>query len=95
MTLNLGHVFWLTHAREFGPAGLRVVSVMPGSIATRRQLATVLTDEYRAESLGAQCLKRVLEPVEVARVMVFLASDDASAVTASSYVIDRGWVGDP
>ncbi|PHH85650.1 hypothetical protein CDD83_116 [Cordyceps sp. RAO-2017] len=84
-----------THAREFGPDRIRVNSIMPGAIATQRQIDSVLTDEYRAECLAAQCLKRVLEPVEVARLMLFLASDDASAITGGSYVVDGGWVGDP
>jgi NAD(P)-dependent dehydrogenase (short-subunit alcohol dehydrogenase family) len=34
-------------------------------------------------------------PMEVAKVIVFLASDEASAVTGSSYVVDGGWCGDP
>jgi len=84
-----------THAREFGPDGIRVNSVMPGSVATERQIKEVLTDEYKAETLQAQALKRVIEPSEAARVVVFLCSDDASAVTGSSYVVDGGWVGDP
>lgn len=84
-----------THAREFGPWGIRVNSVMPGAIATERQVREVLTEEYRAEVLGAQALKRDLKPEEVARVVVFLASEEASAVTGSSYVVDGGWCGDP
>lgn len=83
-----------THAREFGPSGIRVNSIMPGAIATQRQIDTVLTPEYEAESVAGQCLKRVLVPVEVARLMLFLASDDASAITGGSYVVDGGWVGD-
>ncbi|CAG9956945.1 unnamed protein product [Clonostachys rosea f. rosea IK726] len=83
-----------THAREFGEFGIRVNSIMPGAIATQRQIDTVLTPEYEAESLGAQCLKRVLVPAEVARLMLFLASDDASAITGGSYVVDGGWCGD-
>jgi len=84
-----------THARELGEFGIRVNSVMPGSIATPRQIAEVLTDEYKAETIAAQALKRVLDPHEAARVVVFLCTDDASAVTGSSYVVDGGWCGDP
>lgn len=83
-----------THAREFGKDGIRVNSVMPGSIATERQIKEVLTDEYKAETIAAQALKRVLVPDEVARVILFLASDDSSAVTGSNYVVDGGWVSD-
>jgi NAD(P)-dependent dehydrogenase (short-subunit alcohol dehydrogenase family) len=84
-----------THSKEFGPWGVRVNSVMPGAIATERQIKEVLTDEYRAEVMAAQSLKRDLEPMEVAKVIVFLASDEASAVTGSSYVVDGGWCSDP
>ncbi|KAK4609326.1 putative galactose dehydrogenase GalD [Fulvia fulva] len=84
-----------THAREFGKDRIRVNSVMPGSIATERQIAEVLTPEYKQETLDAQALKRVLVPEEVARVILFLASDDASAITGSSYCVDGGWVSDP
>ena len=83
-----------THSKEFGPKGVRVNSVMPGAIATERQRKEVLTEEYRAEVFRNQSMKRHLEPVEVAKVVLFLASDDASAVTGSSYVVDGGWVGD-
>jgi len=84
-----------THSKEFGPWGIRVNSVMPGAIATERQIKEVLTEEYRAEVMAAQSLKRDLEPMEVAKVIVFLASDEASAVTGSSYVVDGGWCSDP
>jgi NAD(P)-dependent dehydrogenase (short-subunit alcohol dehydrogenase family) len=83
-----------THAREFGKFGIRVNSVMPGSIATQRQIDTVLTPEYEAETMAAQCLKRILMPVEVASLILFLASDDSSAITGSSHVVDGGWVCD-
>lgn len=83
-----------THAREFGEYGIRVNSVMPGSIATQRQIDTVLTPGYEAETMAGQCLKRILMPAEVARLILFLASDDASAITGGSYVVDGGWCGD-
>lgn len=83
-----------THSKEFGQYGIRVNSVMPGAIATQRQIDEVLTEEYRAEVMAAQTLKRDLRPDEVARLILFLASDDSSAITGSSYVIDGGWVSD-
>ncbi|KAL4919672.1 hypothetical protein BDW62DRAFT_209612 [Aspergillus aurantiobrunneus] len=81
--------------REFGVHNIRVNSVMPGAIATERQREEVLTDEYRAEVFAAQSLKRDLVPEDVAKVVVFLASDEASGVTGSCYVVDGGWVGNP
>ena len=84
-----------THSKEFGKYNIRVNSVMPGAIATERQIREVLTDEYRAEVMAAQNLQRDLVPEEVARLILFLASDDSSAITGSSYVCDGGWVSDP
>lgn len=55
----------------------------------------ILTPEYRAQVHAAQSLKRDVAPEEVARVVVFLASDEASAVTGSSYVVDGGRCSDP
>ena len=82
-----------SHSKEFGPWNIRVNNVMPGSTATQRQLDEVLTPEYRAQVWAAQSLKRDVAPMEVAKVVLFLASDEASAVTGSSYVVDAGWCG--
>ncbi|KAI9035097.1 SDR family NAD(P)-dependent oxidoreductase [Aspergillus affinis] len=83
------------HSKEFGPDNIRINSVMPGAIATERQIRDVLTPEYRAEVFQNQSLKRDLAPEEVAKVIVFLGSDEASGITGSSYVVDGGWVSDP
>jgi D-xylose 1-dehydrogenase len=39
-----------------------------------------------------QCLKRKLQPDEVARTTLFLAADDSSACTNQNYIVDGGWV---
>lgn len=90
-------IMGLTRAqsKEVGAANVRINSVMPGAIATKRQREEVLTDEYRAEVMRNQSLQRDLEPVEVAKVIVFLGSDEASAITGASYVVDGGWCSDP
>lgn len=82
------------HSKEFGPSGIRVNSIMPGSIATQRQIDEVLSPEYEAHTMANQSLKRLILPDEVARLMLFLAADDSSAITGGSHVIDGGWVGD-
>lgn len=81
-----------TLAREFGAEDVRVNCVMPGAIATERQRRTWLTEEYKAEVIANQALKRLIEPDEVARLVLFLAADDSSAITGQSYVVDGGWV---
>jgi D-xylose 1-dehydrogenase len=79
-------------ARDYGPFGIRVNAVAPGWIITPRQLDKWLTPEGEAILLDRQCLKRRLLPVEVAKFIVFLASDEASACTNQHYVVDGGWV---
>ncbi len=79
-------------ARDYGPYGIRVNAVAPGWIMTPRQLEKWVTPETEREITQRQCLKRKLQPAEVANVVVFLASDAASACTSQQYIIDGGWV---
>ena len=79
-------------AREFGEDEVRVNCVMPGAILTERQRRLWFTAEYEREVLARQSLKRMLLPEEVARLVLFLAADDSSAITNQSYVVDGGWV---
>jgi NAD(P)-dependent dehydrogenase (short-subunit alcohol dehydrogenase family) len=79
-------------ARELGPKGIRVNSIVPGWIMTERQTKLWLTPESEADLMRRQCLKRKLVPDDIARVALFLASDEASAITAQSYIVDGGWV---
>jgi NAD(P)-dependent dehydrogenase (short-subunit alcohol dehydrogenase family) len=81
-----------TLAHELGPNNIRVNAVLPGGIATERQKRLWYTPEYLANIFAHQSLKCQIEPVEVARLVLFLASDDSSAITNQSYVIDAGWV---
>lgn len=78
-------------ARDFGAYGVRVNAVAPGWIMTRRQLERWFTPEAEAHAMAAQCLKRRLQPDEVAKFIVFLASEEASACTSQHYVVDGGW----
>jgi NAD(P)-dependent dehydrogenase (short-subunit alcohol dehydrogenase family) len=64
---------------------------MPGAILTERQKQLWFTEAYMAEILDSQALKRMILPEDVARLVLFLASDDSSAITSQSYVIDGGW----
>jgi hypothetical protein len=51
-----------------------------------------LTPEGEAELMARQCLKRKLVPDDIARVVLFFASDDSGACTNQSHVADGGWV---
>jgi D-xylose 1-dehydrogenase len=79
-------------ARDYGPFGIRVNAIAPGWIRTERQEKLWITPESEQRMLDAQCLKRWLMPDEVAKLAVFLASEEASACTAQHYVVDGGWV---
>jgi NAD(P)-dependent dehydrogenase (short-subunit alcohol dehydrogenase family) len=81
-----------TLAHELGRDNIRVNAILPGAIATERQRRLWLTPEYEAEILAAQAIKRLILPEEVARLALFLAADDSSAITNQSCVIDGGWV---
>jgi NAD(P)-dependent dehydrogenase (short-subunit alcohol dehydrogenase family) len=81
-----------TLSHELGVDNIRVNCIMPGAILTERQQRLWLTETYKAEILANQALKRMILPEEVARLVLFLASDDSSAITNQSYVIDAGWV---
>jgi len=81
-----------TLSRELGAANIRVNCVLPGAIATERQRRLWYTSEYQAEIMSRQALKRELLPDDVARLVMFLASDDSSAITGQSHIIDGGWV---
>jgi D-xylose 1-dehydrogenase len=79
-------------ARDYGPYNIRVNAVAPGWIMTERQIEKWLTPEGEQELMRRQCLKRKLVPDEIAKFVVFLASDEASACTSQHYVVDGGWV---
>lgn len=81
-----------TLAHELGQHNIRVNCILPGAILTERQKRLWLTEEYKKVVLSAQALKRFIAPEEVARLVLFLAADDSSAITNQSYIIDAGWV---
>lgn len=79
-------------ATDLGPKNIRVLCVVPGWIMTQRQLDNWMTPEGEAELMKCQCLKRKLYPLDIARPVLFFASDEAAACTAQSYIVDGGWI---
>lgn len=79
-------------ARDLGTDNIRVNSIAPGWIMTERQIELWLTPEGEKELMARQCLKRKLYPDDIARLALFLGSDDSRAMTNQTYICDGGWV---
>ncbi|MBX2811163.1 MAG: SDR family oxidoreductase [Myxococcales bacterium] len=77
-------------AREFGPHRIRVNTVVPGWTMTERQKQLWVTEEGLAAHKAEQCLPDMVEPEDVARMILFLASDDAQRCTAHNFMVDAG-----
>ena len=77
-------------ARDLGGFGIRVNCVIPGWIMTQRQIDLWLTEEAEANLMRAQCLKQKVFPADVARMVLWLASDDSRMCTAQLWVVDGG-----
>jgi NAD(P)-dependent dehydrogenase (short-subunit alcohol dehydrogenase family) len=84
------HGLTRSFARELGPHRIRVNAVVPGWIMTERQKQLWATPEALERHRQDQCLPDLIEPVYVARMVLFLASDDAAMCTASNYMVEAG-----
>jgi NAD(P)-dependent dehydrogenase (short-subunit alcohol dehydrogenase family) len=78
-------------ARDLGQDGIRVNTVLPGWVMTERQKKLWLDEAGEKLLDQEQCLKGRIEPIDVARLAVFLASDDARMCSAQEFTIDGGW----
>lgn len=78
-------------ARDLGPHGIRVNTIVPGWIMTQRQIDLWLTPESEADLMKAQCLPEKLHPADIARMTLWLAADDSRLVTAQEFIVDGGW----
>ena len=79
-----------TMARTFGPYGVRVNSVLPGWVATERQLSKWWSADGEAQTMNDQMIKRRILPDEFAQMVLFLAADDGAACTAQHFLVDGG-----
>lgn len=79
-----------TLARELGAMNIRVNSIVPGAIDTERQRALWASPERQQQYIAEQCLKFRVSAEDVARSALFLASEEARAITGQSLVVDAG-----
>ena len=79
-------------ARELGHYNIRSNSIIPGSIATERQIKNWLTPDYKKSILEKQCLKRQLKPEDVANMVLYLSSDTSAGCTKQNFIVDAGLV---
>jgi 3-oxoacyl-[acyl-carrier protein] reductase len=77
-----------TLGRELARYGIRVVAIAPGFIRTR--MVEAIPDDVKDKILSGVPMRRFGEPEEVAKVIRFLASDEASYITGSVVRIDGG-----
>jgi NAD(P)-dependent dehydrogenase (short-subunit alcohol dehydrogenase family) len=78
-------------ARDVGKHGVRVNTLVPGWIMTERQLTHWVDDAANKLIDEQQALAGRLYPADIARMVLFLASDDSKMITAQDFVVDGGW----
>ncbi|MGH7763568.1 MAG: SDR family NAD(P)-dependent oxidoreductase [Candidatus Dormibacteraceae bacterium] len=79
-------------AAELAPHGINVNAVAPGTTATEMTRTTLATDEGMAWQLARIPLGRVGQPDDIASVVLFLCSPEASYITGHTLVADGGWL---
>jgi D-xylose 1-dehydrogenase len=84
------HGMTRSFARDLGPHRIRVNTVVPGWVMTERQKTLWVTPEALERHRQRQCLPDLIEPIYVARMVLFLASDDAAMCTANNYMVEAG-----
>jgi len=81
-----------TLARDLGRDHIRVNTVVPGWVMTRRQIELWLDETGEREIAQRQCLPDKLMPHDLAKMVLFLASDDSQMCTGQNFIVDGGWV---
>jgi NAD(P)-dependent dehydrogenase (short-subunit alcohol dehydrogenase family) len=77
-------------AAEFGPNNIRVNAVLPGAVDTPMYHSVNSSAEQQSFVTNLHALKRVATPEELARSVLYLASEDSSFVTGTAMLVDGG-----
>jgi D-xylose 1-dehydrogenase len=78
-------------ARELGRRRIRVNTISPGWVMTERQRREYLTPAIRKQLRRDQCIPDLIQPEEIADVVLFLASEASRTMTGQELLADRGW----
>jgi len=77
-------------AHDFGAHNIRVNAILPGWVATDKQLDNWLTEEEESKWTESMALKKRIEPEDIAKLALFLASDDSAIISGQSIAADGG-----
>ena len=80
----------MTAAREYGADGIRFNAVVPGLVDSPQSRGSTGSTETFNQRVSEIPIGRVGQPQDIAHLLVYLASDESSYVTGSSFVIDGG-----
>lgn len=78
-------------AYEFGPRGIRVVSIHPGGVNTQMGNPAGESGEALDRHYRRVPLQRIGQPEEIARTTLFVCSDEASYISGAEIAVDGGW----
>ena len=79
-------------ALTYATQGIRINSIGPGVVKTEMAAPATSDEKTSAWLLGETPMRRFAEPAEIAKVIAFLCSDDASYITGVYYPVDGGWL---
>jgi len=84
------HGMTRSFARDLGKHRIRVNTIVPGWVMTERQKTLWASPEAIERQLARQCLPDLIDPIYLARMALFLASDDSAMCTANNYMVEAG-----
>ena len=77
-------------AKDYGHKNVRVNAVLPGWVATEKQLNSWLTEEEEEKWMSQMAIKKRIYPTDVANLVLFLSADDSAMITGQNMAIDGG-----
>lgn len=77
-------------AHKVGPDNIRVNVITPGAVMTEKQKRLWFDPSSQQAVLNAQCIKETIVPDDIARMVLFLLSDDSCHITKQNFAVDGG-----